>query len=97
MVTVFIIDFKDMRGRLISLWLYKENKLWDWKNIYTLHIPPDLHTRLHCSNFFNPSSKILLVVLQIGKAKDLAAPLHIIITDNNIYEAPSLYSDLRDC
>jgi hypothetical protein len=29
MVTVFIIDFKDMRGRLISLWLYKENKLWD--------------------------------------------------------------------
>jgi hypothetical protein len=32
-------------GGLRSLWLYKKNnKLWDWKNIFTLHIPPDLHT-----------------------------------------------------
>jgi hypothetical protein len=29
----------DTRG-LISLWLYEENKLWDRKNIFTLHIPP---------------------------------------------------------
>jgi hypothetical protein len=29
---------------LISLWLYKENKLRDWKNVFTLHIPPELHT-----------------------------------------------------
>jgi hypothetical protein len=29
-----------MRG-LISLWLYKENnKLRDWRNVFTLHIPP---------------------------------------------------------
>jgi hypothetical protein len=28
-------------GALISLWLYKENnKLRDWKNVFTLHIPP---------------------------------------------------------
>jgi hypothetical protein len=33
-----LISFKHMRG-LISLWLYKENKQWDWKNVFTLHIP----------------------------------------------------------
>jgi hypothetical protein len=28
------------QGGLISLWLYKENnKLRDWKNVFTLHIP----------------------------------------------------------
>jgi hypothetical protein len=27
-------------GELISLWLYKENNLQDWKNVFTLHIPP---------------------------------------------------------
>jgi hypothetical protein len=46
-------------GGLISLWLYKEtNKLWDWKNVFTLHISPS-STRLwlRCSNFFNPSKK----------------------------------------
>jgi hypothetical protein len=32
-------------GGLINLWLYKENiKLRDWKNIFTLHISPELHT-----------------------------------------------------
>jgi hypothetical protein len=52
-------------GELISLWLCKENKLWDWKNVFTLHTPPELHThththtntRLHCTNFFNPFMK----------------------------------------
>jgi hypothetical protein len=35
----------DIRGGLISFWLYKENnKLRDWKNVFTLHIPPELHT-----------------------------------------------------
>jgi hypothetical protein len=29
-----------LRGGLISLGLYKENKLRDWKNVFTLHIPP---------------------------------------------------------
>jgi hypothetical protein len=44
---------------LISLWLYKENnKLQDWKNVFTLHIPPSsTHLWLRCSNFFNPSKK----------------------------------------
>jgi hypothetical protein len=49
-----------VRGGLISLWLYKENnKLRDWKNIFTVHIPPELHTQLwlRCSDFFNPSKK----------------------------------------
>jgi hypothetical protein len=32
-------------GGLISLWLYKENKLRDWKKNYLLYIfPPQLHT-----------------------------------------------------
>jgi hypothetical protein len=30
-----------LRGGLISLWLYKENnKLRDWKNVFTVHTPP---------------------------------------------------------
>jgi hypothetical protein len=32
---------KQYDGGLISLWLYKEsNKLQEWKNIFTLYIPP---------------------------------------------------------
>jgi hypothetical protein len=32
---------KGYEGRLINLWLYKENsKLRDEKNVFTLHIPP---------------------------------------------------------
>jgi hypothetical protein len=32
-------------GGLISLWLYKENNtLRDWKNVFTLNIPPEPHT-----------------------------------------------------
>jgi hypothetical protein len=48
-----------MRG-LISLWLYRENnKLRDWKHIFTLRIPlSSTHLWLRCSNFFNPSKKI---------------------------------------
>jgi hypothetical protein len=36
-----------VRGGLISLWLYKEKKLRDWKKMYLLYIfppPPELHT-----------------------------------------------------
>jgi hypothetical protein len=57
-------------GGLISLWLYKEsNKLLDWKNVFTLHIPP---WGKHTYNFVALTSlthprKILLVVLQTGK------------------------------
>jgi hypothetical protein len=62
-------------GGPISLWLYKENnKLPDWKNVFTVHIPPS-----HTYDFvvLNHPRKILLVVLQIGKAKDLSASLCI--------------------
>jgi hypothetical protein len=63
-------------GGLISLWLYKENnKLRDRKKcIYSTYPPPELHTLL--TSLTHPR-KILLVVLQIGKAKDLSAPLRI--------------------
>jgi hypothetical protein len=45
-------------GRLISLWLYKENNnLWDWKNIFTYSPLSSAHLWLRCSNFFNPSKK----------------------------------------
>jgi hypothetical protein len=63
-----------MRGA-VSLWLYKENKLWDWKNVFSLRIPlwalP--HLWLLCSNFFNLSKKNYFVCVEnnkIGKAKD---------------------------
>jgi hypothetical protein len=70
----------NIRVGLISLWLYKENnKLRDWKNVFTLHTPLSCtHLWLRCCNFFNPSKKILLVVLQIGKGKDLSAPLRML-------------------
>jgi hypothetical protein len=47
------------RGGLISLWLYKENKNYGIQNIFTLHIPPELHTYLclRCFNIFNSSKK----------------------------------------
>jgi hypothetical protein len=70
------------RGGLISLWLYKGNyKLRDWKNVFTLYIPPWApHT--YCfvvlTSLTHPR-KIILFVLQIGKAKDLSAPLSIFI------------------
>jgi hypothetical protein len=31
-------------GGVLNLWLYKENKLWDWENAFTLHISPELQT-----------------------------------------------------
>jgi hypothetical protein len=66
---------------LISLWLYEaNNKLRDWKNVFTLHVPPmtSTHLWLRCSNFFNPSKKNsfgFAANREIGKAIDLSAPL----------------------
>jgi hypothetical protein len=64
---------------LISLWIYKENTLQDWKICFYFTYSPlsSTHLQFCCSNFFIPPRKILLVVLQIGKVKDLSAPLHI--------------------
>jgi hypothetical protein len=68
-------DYKALRslkykGGLISLWLYKENnKLWDWKNVFILHIPPwapHTYDFVVLTSLTHPR-KILLVVLQIGK------------------------------
>jgi hypothetical protein len=50
------------------------------KYIYYTCSLSSTHLWLRCSNFFNPSTKILLVVLQIGKAKDLSAPLYTIFS-----------------
>jgi hypothetical protein len=80
----------DTRG-LISLCLYKENnKLWDWKNVFTLHIPPCApysygFVVLTC---LPHPGKIVLVVLQIRQyeireAKDLSAPLRISIMETD--------------
>jgi hypothetical protein len=61
------------RGRLISLWLYKENsKLLDWKKcIYSTYPSPKLHTHTIYDFFVQTSlanpRKIPLVVQQIGK------------------------------
>jgi hypothetical protein len=66
---------------LISLWLYKENnKLRDRKNIFTYSPLSSTRLWLRCSNFFNPSKKNSFGCAanrNIGKAKDLSAPLRI--------------------
>jgi hypothetical protein len=47
-----------LRRGLISLWLYKENKLRDENYIYSTYSPlSSTHLWLRCSNFFNPSKK----------------------------------------
>jgi hypothetical protein len=46
-----------IRGGLISLWLYEENKLRDWKNVFTYSPLSSTHLWLRCSNFFNTSKK----------------------------------------
>jgi hypothetical protein len=64
-----------------AIWLYKENnRLRDWKNVFTVHIPPwgpHAYDFVVLTSLTHPR-KILLVVLQIvkyeiGKAKDLSA------------------------
>jgi hypothetical protein len=85
------ISFDRIRGGLISLWLYKENnKLRDWKNVFTLHISP---LAPHTYDFVVLTSlthprKIILLVLQIGKAKDLSAPLRRSFPPNNATDCP---------
>jgi hypothetical protein len=71
----------NVRGGLIRLWLYKENKkLRDLKKMYLLYIfsprAPHTHNFVVLTSLTHPR-KPLLVVLQIGKAKDLSAPLRI--------------------
>jgi hypothetical protein len=65
---------------MISLWLYKENnKLRDWNTVFTLHIPswaPYIYDFVVLTSLSHPR-KILLVVLQVGKSKDLSAPLRV--------------------
>jgi hypothetical protein len=70
--------------KLINLWLYKENnKLRDWKNIFTLHIPPwapytcdfvVLTSLTHSKkNSFGCAANRKIK----KKAKDLSAPLRM--------------------
>jgi hypothetical protein len=63
---------KNLRRGLVSLWLYKgNNKLRDWKNVFTLHIPPwapHTYDFVVLTSLTHPR-KILLVVLQIGNRK----------------------------
>jgi hypothetical protein len=73
-------EFVVWGGGLLSLWLYKENnKLLDWKNVFTLHIPPwapQTYDFIVLTSLTHPR-KILLVVPQIGKVKDLSTALRI--------------------
>jgi hypothetical protein len=47
-----------IQGGLIRLWLYKENnKLRDWKNVFTYSHLSSTYLSFRCSNFFNPSKK----------------------------------------
>jgi hypothetical protein len=74
------LTYEGGANKSLALWRKQATGL---EKMYLLYIiPPELHTWLRCSNFFNPSKKILLVVLQIGKqetekAKDLWAPICI--------------------
>jgi hypothetical protein len=65
-----------IRGGLISLWLYKGNKLRDCKNCIYISPPwaPHTYDFVVLTSLTYPR-KIILVMLQIGKAKDLSAPL----------------------
>jgi hypothetical protein len=69
-----------LRGGADKSLAYKENnKLRYWKNVFTLHIPPwapHTYDFVVLTSLTHPS-EILLVMLQIGKAKDLSAPLRI--------------------
>jgi hypothetical protein len=56
-------------GGLVSLWLYKENKLRDWKNVFTPHIPawaPHTYDFVVLTSLSH-TRKILLILLLIGK------------------------------
>jgi hypothetical protein len=73
---IFVISPKDMRG-LINLWLYKENnKLQDWKNVFTYSSWASHTYDFVVLNSLTHPKKILLVVLHVRKAKNLSAPLH---------------------
>jgi hypothetical protein len=77
-LTPLIIQ-KNIRRGLISLWVYKENNnVRDWKNVFTLYNPPPWaplsYDFVVLTSLTHPR-KILLVVLQIGEAKDLSALL----------------------
>jgi hypothetical protein len=63
---------------LISPWLYKENnKLGDWRNVFSVRIPPWAPQTYDfvVLTSLTLARKILLVVLRKRKAKDLSAPL----------------------
>jgi hypothetical protein len=50
-----------------SLVCKEDNKLRDWKNVFTLDIPLELHTLMTVLTSLTHPRKILLVVLQTGK------------------------------
>jgi hypothetical protein len=49
---------KNLRGGLRSFGIIKKTTSYGIGKMYLLYIfPPELQTRLRCSNFFNPSKK----------------------------------------
>jgi hypothetical protein len=73
---------------LISLWPYKENnKLWDWNNLFTLHIPPEVSQTY---DFFNPSKKNYFGcaanrIIRNRKSQNLSAPPPLCVHIRSIY------------
>jgi hypothetical protein len=72
-----------LRGGLISLWLYKENnKLRDWKNVFTLHIPP---WALHTYDFVNPFKKNSFGCAENSKSQRLiSTPTYTFLTFQSV-------------
>jgi hypothetical protein len=69
------VYYSHEQGGLVSPWLYKENnKLQDWKNVFTLWVP---HTYdfIVLTSLTHPR-KIVLVVLQIGKQEEPKTDQH---------------------
>jgi hypothetical protein len=70
-----------IRRGLISLWLCKENnKLRDWKNVFTYSPLSSTHLWLRCCNFFNPSKKISFSCAENRKSQRLiSTPTYILL------------------
>jgi hypothetical protein len=78
LIILGLVTPTEIRGGLVSLWLYKKKRSYGIKKMYEyLYIPH----RARCSNFFNPSKKNCfgrVANREIGNAKDLSAPLRMV-------------------
>jgi hypothetical protein len=82
-ITLLAGGFQLYTKGLISLWLYKVNNKLRVGKMYLLYVfppwAPHAYDFVVLTSLTHPR-KVLLVVLQIGKAKDLSAPLLSVIS-----------------